>query len=200
MTLLTAINAVCDVVSLDRFDSVYGADDPNALTMLAMAKEAGEEIARRADWQALLKSVSLVGSPANLPADYERLVPGGAVRTTAGDFVRIVTNSGQWAVISAASPATPCFFVRAGRIEIAPPAVAVGAAVDYVSKNWIVTDPYAEVADWTADDDTTLFAERLLEKGILWRWRRQKGLPYEDSLAEFEADLQHAIDADRGVS
>lgn len=52
----------------------------------------------------------------------------------------------------------------------------------------------------TADDDRTLFPERLLAKGILWRWKRQKGLPFDDSLAEFEADLLQEINADRGAS
>lgn len=51
----------------------------------------------------------------------------------------------------------------------------------------------------TADDDTTLFPERLLVKGVIWRWKRQKGLPYEDNLAEFEADLVQEINADRGA-
>ncbi|MBB4184254.1 hypothetical protein GGE07_000880 [Sinorhizobium terangae] len=30
MTLLTAINEACDIVSLSQFDNVYGSDEPNA--------------------------------------------------------------------------------------------------------------------------------------------------------------------------
>ncbi|MGF6156352.1 hypothetical protein M2267_001595 [Ensifer sp. KUDG1] len=73
MTLLSAINEVCDIVALDRFDSIYGSIDPNAQTMVALAQESGEEISRRGDWRRLLKQQVAIISPMTLPADYQRL-------------------------------------------------------------------------------------------------------------------------------
>ncbi len=200
MTLLTAVNEVCDVVSLDQFASVYGSDDPNAQTMVALAQEAGDEIARRADWQRMLATHTAAGSPENLPSDYQRMTPGGAVRASTGDFFRPVTNSSQWAVIVGIPSTQAYYFVKGQQILFSPAASAVGAIIDYVSKNWIQHDPSGPQATFTADDDTSLFPERLLVKGIIWRWKRQKGLPYEDNLAEFEADLVQEINADRGVA
>ncbi|WP_085032308.1 hypothetical protein [Ensifer aridi] len=199
MTLLSAINEVCDVVSLDRFSSVYGSNDPNAQTMVALAQEAGDEIARRADWQKTLKSHTAATSPENFPGDFQRLTPGGAVRRSDGTFIRPVTNSGQWAVIVGVPSTTAYFFMKGGQFLFSPTAAAVSAVIDYVSKNWILNGS-TERATFSADDDTTLFPERLLVKGILWRWKRQKGLPYEDNLAEFEADLVQEINADRGAA
>lgn len=199
MTLLSAINRVCDIVSLSQFDSVYGSDEPNAQTMVAFAQEAGDEIARRADWQKLLKSHAAAASPETLPGDFQRLTPGGPVRTAAGVFVRPVTNSGQWAVIAGIPSATPYFFISGGQMLFSPAPAAASAVIDYVSKNWVLHDPDGTHASFTADDDTTLFPERLLVKGIVWRWKRQKGLAYEDNLAEFEADLAQEINADRGA-
>lgn len=197
MTLLTAINEVCDVVSLDRFASVYGSTDPNAQTMVALAQEAGDEIARRGDWQKTLKSLTVTASPESFPANFQRLTPGGAVRKSDGTFIRPVTNSGQWAVIVGVPSTTPYFFMKGGQFLFSPASAAVSAVIDYVSKNWIINGS-TEKAAFGADDDTTLFPERLLVKGVIWRWKRQKGLPFDDSLAEFEADLTQEINADRG--
>jgi len=200
MTLLSAINEVCDVVSLDQFESVYGSNDPNAQTMVALAQEAGDEIARRADWQRMLATHTAAGSPENLPEDHQRMTPGGAVRTATGDFFRPITNSSQWAVIVGIPSVQPYFFVRGQQILFSPAASAVGAVIEYLSKFWVLHDPDGPQATLSADDDTPLFPERLLVKGVIWRWKRQKGLPYEDNLAEFEADLLQEINADRGVA
>lgn len=200
MTLLTAINQVCDVVVLDQFESVYGSDDPNAQTMVALAKEAGDEIARRADWQTLLKTGTATSNPYTLPADFQRLIPGGAVRTASGAFCRSVTEGSQWSVIAASASVQPFFFARGDEILFAPVSAAVSATVEYVSKNWVIGDPFAERDEFASDDDKTSFPERLLVKGIMWRWKRQKGLSYEDDLAEFEADLAQEVNADRGAS
>lgn len=200
MTLITAVNEVCDVVSLDQFESVYGADDANAQTMIAMAKEAGDEIARRVDWSSMLKTANPDFSPFELPEDFQRLIPGGAVRTVTGTFCRAITAGSQWSVIAASASVQPFFFVRGETMLFAPVDAAPGATVEYVSKNWIIGDPYEERDTFQADDDKTAFPERLLVKGIIWRWKRQKGLPYEDNLAEFEADLAQEINADRGAA
>ncbi len=198
MTILTAINEVGDVVGLDAFTSVYGTDDPNAKTMMALATEAGAEIARRVDWQLMLKQVTPSVASFVLPADYNRMTPGGALRSPAGEFARPVLSSGQWAVISASPSVQPYFFIKGNVIGISPVSFAATAIMDYVSKNWIKTNASVERDTFSADDDTVLFPERLLVKNLLWRWRRQKGFEFEDYLSEFEADLIAEIRADRG--
>lgn len=200
MTLLTVINAVCDIVSLDRFDSVYGTNDPNAQTMVALAQEAGGEIARRGDWRRMLKTIAISGTPELLPSDYQRLAPGGAVRMANGRCFRLVTNDAQWAVIATVASTEPYCHLRGKEMLLSPAASAGGAAIDYFSKNWVLGDPYEERDVFRADDDATLFPEHLLAKGLIWRWKRQKGLPFEDNLAEFEADLLQEINADRGTT
>ncbi|HEV7321587.1 MAG TPA: hypothetical protein VGO04_23540 [Ensifer sp.] len=200
MTLLSAINEVCDIVSLDRFESIYGSNDPNAQTMVALAQEAGEEISRRGDWRMMLKQHVALTSPMNLPGDYQRLTPGGAVRTASGACFRPITNSSQWAIVRGTPSTQPYFFLLGSQMLFSPTAAGTGAVVDYLSKNWVLGDPFEERDTLKADDDRTLFPERLLGKGILWRWKRQKGLPFDDCLAEFEADLAQELNADRGAS
>ena len=199
MTLKTAVNAACDVVSLDRFDTVYGNNNPNAQTMIEFAQETGEEIARRVDWEKTLKTATVPSSPYAIPENFQRLISGGAVITAADEFARPVVNGGEWTVINQIPTVQPYFFIRSGQVLFAPSEAGAGASVEYVSKNWIKAGSDEKDA-FTADDNTLLFPERLLTMGLIWRWKRQKGLTYDDQLSEFEAALAFEIAADRGSS
>lgn len=198
MTVLTAINEVCDVVSLDRFVSVYGSNNPAAQTMLELAKLAGQEIAERFAWKALQRSDTASVSPYPFPADYDRLIEGGAVFTAVGDFARPVKSPSQWAVVLQVPSTQPYYYLSTAGISFSPAGDAVGATITYVSKNWILGSTGTEKADWTAEDDVAVFPERLLVLNLIWRWKRQKGLNYDDPLAEFEAALAAATEEDRG--
>lgn len=68
------------------------------------------------------------------------------------------------------------------------------ATVHYVSRNWAGTKDQAD-----QNGDTFVFPDRLMETGIVYRWRRQKGLPYDDQIAEHEAEIESALRADRGL-
>jgi hypothetical protein len=196
MTLKTIVNDVCDIIEIDQFESVYGNSDPGALTMLELAQQAGDEIARRGDWKVLLSTSVIMQSGAQLPADFQRLVPGG-VRKSNNDFIRPVTNSAQWAVVSSVPALTAYYFLSGSVIFVSPVSAGFDAVLDYVSKYWVISAGNRR-ATFTSDDDTASFPERLLVKNMVWRWLRSKGLAYQDHLAEFEADLQQELNADRG--
>jgi hypothetical protein len=195
MTLLTAANEVCDLVSLDQFASLVGVHDEAAYNMVSIANEAGQEIARRGDWQDMLQTANIVSSPSNLPSDFQRLI---SVRASDGSPVRPVTDAGQWAVIVTVPSTTAFYFLRSNQIRFSPTSAAAGAAIDYYSRYWAL-NAATPIEAFNADDNTTIFPERLLIKNMIWRWKRQKGLAYDDNLAEFEADLAQELEADGGV-
>jgi len=77
--------------------------------------------------------------------------------------------------------------------------------VSYVSKNWVrnpnvaawvdegpsfednwVENPEFAKSSFATDDDVCLLPRRLVEAGIVWRFRRRKALPYQDVLSEYE--------------
>jgi hypothetical protein len=57
--------------------------------------------------------------------------------------------------------------------------------VQYQSKNWTS----AGSAAFTVDTQTSLIDEDLMLKGLIVRWRRQKGMSYQDEEGEYEAAL-----------
>jgi hypothetical protein len=199
MSIIEAINEVCDVVSLDRFDTLVGNSNPNAQTMIEFAQQAGEEIARRGDWNRTLKSASVDASPFPLPENFQRLIAGGGIQFGDGRFARLVLNSGEWLIIKTVSSSQPFAFIQAGKVEFTSADASSGATINYVSRNWLV-DGSDERDKITSDDNNLLFPDRLLTKGVIWRWRRQKGMTFDDQVAEFEADLAMELSADRGAS
>jgi hypothetical protein len=196
MSLITAVNEVADLVSLDRFSAVAGSGTDDAKTMLALAQQAGEEIAHRVDWNKLLNVAS---APYTLPEDYHRPVPGAAIVTALGVFVRPITNTGEWATLRQVGSSQPYFYRSGGTIDIVPASAAANATLNYVSGNFVVQGSNLRPA-FTTDSDSTVFNEDLLVKNMVWRWKRQKGLDYVDDLAEFEAILASEIKADRAIT
>lgn len=198
MSILDIINEAADVVSLDRFDSVYGSSDPQAMTMLEMAKIGGQRIAARFDWRALEKTDPIVISPYAMQEDYDRLIDGGAVIAGDGDFFRAVKSPSQWSVVKQVPSAQKYFYLSGQTIQFSPEAAAPGGRVTYISKNWIIGDDDLGKSEWGSDDDKPVFPEHLLTLDLIWRWKRQKGLAYDDPLAEFEAAIGAATEEDRG--
>lgn len=200
MSLLTAVNEAADAVDLDPFTQIVGGDS-NAQTMLALANLAGDEIASRVDWQALLLQANIVAEPYVLPEDFGRMIPNAGIVTALGVVVRPVTNIGQWNVLQQIGPNQPYYYRSEGTIKVLPTTAADGAVLNYVSSHWVLDENGEDFRnEFGADSDTTVFPERLITLNLIWRWKRAKGLDFTDQLAEFEAALQLDIKADRGIS
>lgn len=196
MSFIAVVNNIADTVGLDRFTQVVGSGDPNAQTMLTLANEAGNEISKRVDWERQIVEFPFGVSPTPLPADFQRIAPGSGVRVGTL-YARPVTNSGQWGVIKSSGSTIPYYFISNSVIQVSLP--TSNMTLSYISGNWVInTSGFWRT--FMADDDTTTFPETLLQKNMMWRWRRQQGLAFDDYLAEFEADLAAEIKADRGVS
>lgn len=200
MTLLEIINEAANETDLDPFDQVIGGDS-NADTMLALAHAAGDEIATRVDWQALILTANIAGQPYVLPEDYHRLVPNAGLVTALGVIIRPVTNTGQWNILQQVTPNQPYYYRADNSVKVLPTSAAVGAMLNYVSGHWVLAEDGINHRDhFESDGDTVLFPDRLLVQNIIWRWKRAKGLSYDDQLAEFEATLQSEIKANRGIA
>jgi len=79
---------------------------------------------------------------------------------------------------------------------LANPGTGEDIAVNYVSTVWLINQG-AEKSDWTQEDDLCLYPRRLVESGIIWRYRQRKGLFYADARADYEAQLTRYINDSR---
>jgi len=205
MTILTAIQEACLALALSKPLTALD-DDPTAMRLLGFAHEAGDDIAKRGDWRRMLETTSAAAGPIALPADFERLVPGGAVNIIlpSPSPVRGPLSSDQMAAISSGrfGATAACYYTMRGSTIVLSRALSgETVSVDWVRRQWITDDTgtvYRLRA--AADADVLLFPDRLLTKGVIWRFKRETGLQYQDEMAEWEADLAMHLRQDRGVT
>lgn len=132
-----------------------------------------------------------------LPADYYRLQRDcHAVfeTTTQRRPLTPVTNDGEWQHLKEIGSTGAERYYRLqgyeGNYTISifdePPA-NVGIIVNYVAENWIY-DPTNLVFKSTHSNarDISLLPRKVIEKGIVYRWRERKGLDFEAALTEYE--------------
>jgi len=206
MSISSAIADAAAILSIYVPTSpVSNTSDTSAAKLLAIAHEAGDDIVRRADWPRLLKNTTSSALPLAVPSDFLRLVPGGAINLVSSSPApaRGPLSSDQMAAISRLGVTTALYYAIEGQSIIGSRALTVGESISvyYISKNWLVSldgTTFSERA--IADSDVALFPERLLVKAIVWRYRRETGLQYQDQLAEWEADIALEIRQTRGAT
>ena len=189
MTLLTIAQGVAKEVGIAVPTQVVGSSDRSMVEMLSLANETGEELARRVDWGQLTASATLTGDGTQLahsmPSGFSRLTQGIAVVTATGTYARPLMQA-EWAALTAVEGVPRYFILRDNVIRLWPHlANAVTATANYQTGFWCSNG----TAGFTADDETSLINEDLFRKALEVRWRRQKGMPYADQEAEFEAAL-----------
>jgi hypothetical protein len=155
---------------------------------LQFANEVGEELARRVDWGQLQAQAPLIGDGTNkihaLPALLSRLNRGISVMAGTS-IVRPLTRA-EWSRLPAIE-GTPRYYLLEGRAVTLWPYLGTGATavLQYQSSAWCSNG----LAEFTSDMDASLIDEVLFVKALVVRWRRQKGMPYADEEAEYEAAL-----------
>ena len=188
MTLLTICTKLAENVGLKAPDAVMTSPAREWAEAVVMSNATGEELARRVDFGALNVSTTLTASTADEEYDlgdaFSRIIPGIGVTYGAG-IVRPLTQA-EWSSMTPTEGAPRYFMLEGNKIRLWPYlSTGESVTVSYQTKNWCDNG----TAEWNADTDASLIDESLMVKGLIARWRRQKGMPYQDYEAEFEADL-----------
>jgi hypothetical protein len=187
--------------------TIIGSSDPNAPLLLALAQEEGEELAREHEWQALKVdyTVATLGAEAQtaLPADFERFTAKAELwnRTTQQKYTG-PTDDTEWGRIKALAMVpmlSGWWRLIGGVLQITPaPTAGQTLAFPYMSKNFVRSNTGTAKAAFTADTDTTVFPERVIRLGIIWRWKEARGLAYAEDLETYERAKEKAAGNDRG--
>ncbi|HET7413887.1 MAG TPA: hypothetical protein VFJ18_14620 [Pararhizobium sp.] len=166
-----------------------------------------DELLERLDWPEPIRTdyaITGTGVAAyDLPDDFKRLaMERGAVYET--DTLKRCTAVGKQAIWTQLTNAAQAGAVRYYRvtgdeedgyqIEFYPAlTTSDSVSVAYISKNWLTNDEGTKTDVWDSETNTLLLPRRAVELGCIWRYRQQKGLPWEDSIAEYEAYLSNKI-------
>lgn len=131
----------------------------------------------------------------SLPANFHRLQRDEmAVYDVALDRPCVpVTDDGQWTYLKDLGTAGVVRYFRTSGYDgnwsisfYGLPSAAVDITVSYITKNWKADSGGIEGDTFSALTDVLLFPRRILETGIVWRFRERKGLPFEGKFNEYE--------------
>lgn len=195
MTALTVLTNAYRMVGLEVSSPSVTATDFQTTQMLRFINEAGLDISRRTRWQRMMKTDAIAASASThtLPSDFYAL--DSVYRTEATwQPVRIIVEPNEWAFLQIRTPIQPYCHIEGGELLFKPAMDTGGGVMRYGSTQWVTGADSV-----TGGSDTLLIPERLVEKGAALRWKRQQGLPFDDLLAELEADIQVEIRSDRGA-
>ena len=132
-----------------------------------------------------------------LPADFLRLHRAkAAVYEPSYRRVLIpITDEGTWRHLQAVGSTGADRYFKIGGYEgnwtisfYAHPGLNNTVTVAHNTVNWMANAGTPGSA-FTNPADVILFPRRLVEAGIVYRWRDRKGLPYQDKYLEYEAQL-----------
>ena len=204
MSALDVLNICLDEIGITKSaPELSTTTDTDVIELRTFMNLSGQDIARRADFSRLLVEETTSGSITEhtKPASFSRLPSnGGTVKLNKSSFIPVVpvTDDAVWALTKYKTPTSLYYYHQSGdKILFSPTLDSDGAVICYVSKYWVenATTGREDIRD---NGDTILIPEKLVAKGAIWRWMRKKGLPYEDYIAEFEADLQTELMSNRG--
>jgi len=175
------------------------APDFQMRQMASLMNAAGRDINSRGEWSKSMAEFTVANAAlAPLPADFQEMTSAGGVTLNGAGYtpVRAVISPEMWQMLSAAPSSQQYYFLESGSVKFSPAIGAAGAVVRYITTGWIVGGK----GTVSSNDDVPVFPNELLRRAVVWRFKRQKGLPYDDLVSEFEADLFVALKADRGVA
>lgn len=133
----------------------------------------------------------------SLPSDFKRLQRDQlAVYDKLQDRAVVpISSDGEWAHLTDLGAAGAVKYYRTAGYEGAYTIDVYAATstgeiiVSYITDNWMAASGGAVGGAFTDPDDLLILPRRLVEAGMVWRFRERRGLPYDDKYNEYEAML-----------
>lgn len=208
MTLLTIVQDAASEIGFPEPVTVIGNSDQIATQMLRLLNREGETLSRY-PWQALKKEHTFVLVTADqdyaLPADFRYIIPSSAWNRDNKRSIIEPLSSEEWQFFKGWTTVNGLNMrarIRNDQFEFEQTISAADngktIAYEYISNNWCETSGGTGQTAFAADTDVSLIDEELLTQGLVWRFRKAKGLPFEADLAEYQKNVREAQSRDGG--
>lgn len=191
MSLLSIIQSHCRLHALSVPTSVVGSTDTQAIQLLEVIRDVMEDLVTQSKFQVTTVEAQFSCTPSVDQGDINDLAPSGfqyIVPETFFDRTQMRALTGpltetEWQAVQAL-PSDGVFYkwrLMGNRLLLypAPTAPFHDLAFEYMS-SWYVKDANGTLlADIASDTDEFLFPEDIIKKGLMYRWKQIKGLPYQ---------------------
>lgn len=206
MTLLSTVQNAMVQCSLTAPSVVYTSADDIVKQMVRLLYVEGRELLKRHDWNILVRPVTFVCGASNAqtnqpPSGFDRFAKGAKIWNVDNQWeLTGPVNADEWneAIIRDVSALPMYWRLIGGVLNIEPPVSGTNMRYEYISNKWIKQAGVTLATTLSADTDTFVFPEHLLELGLVWRFKQAKGLDYAEDMRTYGLWLQEAISGDSG--
>lgn len=203
-TIVAALDRIARECSLNTPSSwVTASDDEYKEIRDDFLSEVIDDLLRRIDWADPISKVATISGDGSedydLPSDFNRLqkdIPAVYETANVRRSGTPVTSEGQWTHLKELGTGAGHRYYRLRgydgnwQISLYPnPATGESVKVHYVSNLWKASSGGTAGSTFSDESDVLLLPRTLVESGVVYRWRRRKGLQYTDVLREHEIQL-----------
>ena len=210
MTLLTICQDAAAEIGFPEPSTIISNTDSNANQLLRLANREGKVLSRAANWQALrtVHTFTLVTGDQDyaLPSDFGWIIPTTTWNRSTKTYVLNPVTPQEWEFLQAWSGATGLnLYARIHGDQVVFQQTITAAengqtiAYEYISNKWCQSAALVARAAWAADTDTAKLDEELITQGIVWRFKKAKGLEWQEDFLEYKNQRDKMIARDGGM-
>jgi hypothetical protein len=209
MSVLSIIQSHCRLHALSVPTSVIGSTDTGVLQLLEVLTSTLEEIVTESKFNVTTQEATFTTIAGEDQGEMTTLAPNGynsAIFETFYDRTQRMSLRGpltetEWQEVKALPlTGTPYSFrIRLNHLYLMPaPSTPVSTiAFEYMS-SWCVKSSVGVLKSGiTADDDVFVFPDNILKRGVAFRWKQIKGLPYQADETQYYNLLNNYIAKDK---
>lgn len=210
-TCLEIVQTVAKRIGIAEPNTAASATDIQVKQLLSLLNEEGEDLAARYQWQALVNEATFTTVAAESQGELE-----GTIIAAANGFQYVLNDTmwnrdqnvpvygpnsiSQWQYLKSATVSGPyaTYRIRGGELLFIPvPTAGHTVAFEWVTNHWVrnADDDVTRVG-FTADNDVPLLSDRLLQSGLVWRWKASKGFAYQEDFNKHERNVMDAMARD----
>lgn len=203
-SILEICQEASSLVATQKPRNLFNENSQQESIFLSVVKDTMESLRRYGDWQELTKEGALITIPGKsvyyipdfCPDFYSLINNTIYVKDTSEKIIGSITPE-QWMRERVFQTASGIQFKIQNNCFrfLNPPAKTVKIVFHYRSAviAYNTEDPCLDAVEktvLTANTDVPVFDEYLVKMGIVWRWYKRNGMPYEEELAEYEREVK----------
>lgn len=204
MTVFTAIKEAALRADGSILDEAFASTEQIAVEMCSLVNSVALDISRSADWRGLTKEGEFIGDGVQtdwpIPEDYDRMIFGSDMADqnswfwnyfpiqTVNEWMR--RRHGWWIVPGG-------WIILDNKFKFWPAPTGI-AAFPYISNHYVISEAGIPKGRFDRDDDNFVLDEECLMLGLLWRWKAQKDIDYDQDKALYDVTLTQVQARDKG--
>jgi len=185
----------------------FGSTNTFEQELCDLSSEVAEDIVKRKDWRKLTVLKGLPGDGVtkgfDLPDDWDHMPKGMMIHQQdwfGWNYVQVTDLNSWLTLLNGATMVTPgTWIILDGQTQFIPP-ISNGETAQYyyISKNIVQAADGTRKSTFDADTDSLIYDESLLTLGLMWMWKAQKGMAFQQDFDNYETRLDEVGGQEKG--